>query len=107
MFIRNFNKITTTLTSILKTILLDNSSEASSIDNEIVGNDIAKTVYVSDTKVVDNDGVISRTIKNLLTVANLAKFKKLSLAKFKKSDFVKNKKSKFTKAIFFQNGFYL
>lgn len=71
----------------------DNNSKSSSFANKIVSDNIVDIVGICY-----ND-IFIRDIENLLTVANLAKFKK--------SDLIKSKKSNFVKANFSEMDFFI
>lgn len=60
---------------------------------------------LSSTEIIGNDEITSRDIKNLLTIANLAK--KSNLAKSKKSNLAKSKNSNFIKVNFSETDFLI
>lgn len=81
-FIKNFNRIATLLPLILRTTSVDDLS------TYIYNNEKSQDIPC-DTSSNSSGISISKSIKNLSTIVNLAKSKKSDLAEFKKSDLPK------------------
>ncbi len=91
-FIKNFSKIIAPLTSILQ-ITNNKTLSTKAIEKK-------KNKDISSNTTGTNSGRIGRSIKNLSTIANLAKSKKSDLTKSKKPKLTKSKKSDLPKANF-------